>query len=246
MRRIADNHAEAVPSDCSAKTMADTLADDIIFGRLAPGAALREERLLERFGASRHVVREALLQLEGRKLIVRERNRGAAVRVMTADEVRDLHEVREMLQRHAALRIRLPIGDADFAVLAGIDAEFQACVAAHDLRGMHDANDRFHDALFGLCGNRHLQRLIRELLEVSYLVRTRGLDDAEDRAKAMSEHRAMLGLLRSTDNWALAELCVAHIRPRRDSYLEFLGTLDQTRRRRRSRAPSPIQAAKAR
>jgi DNA-binding GntR family transcriptional regulator len=214
--------------------MAAALEEDIIFGRLPPGTALREERLLERFGASRHVVRDALAQLEAKQVVVRTRNRGAVVRVLSAEEVRELHEVREVLQRQAALRIRLPVPPNDIAPIAAIQAEYEARLMDGDVRGTHDANDRFHDALFALCGNRHLQGLIRQLLHLSYLVRTRDAADAEDRAQAMAEHRLMVAQLHGTDGWALAELCVAHIRPRRDAYLAFLASLEKPRRRRAS------------
>lgn len=53
------------------------LRDNINFGRLAPGTRLVEDALLARFGGSRHFVRQALERLG---LVVKERNKGAAVR----------------------------------------------------------------------------------------------------------------------------------------------------------------------
>ena len=231
MKHIVDKDSGGIAGGSVARGIAAALEEDIILGRLPPGTALREERLLERFKASRHLVREALSQLEAKQVIVRARNRGAVVRTFSSDEVRELHEVREMLQRQAALRIRLPAAPAAIAPIAAIQAEYEAFLAEGDARGLHDANDRFHDALFGLCGNRHLQRLIRQLLHLSYLVRTRDLADINDRAQAVAEHRMMLAQLQGTDGWALAELCVAHIRPRRDAYLAFLADLEKPRRR---------------
>ncbi len=40
------------------------LEEDIIFGRFAPGARLVEDTLMARYGASRHFIRQALVQLE--------------------------------------------------------------------------------------------------------------------------------------------------------------------------------------
>ncbi|MGL4288130.1 MAG: GntR family transcriptional regulator, partial [Phreatobacter sp.] len=40
------------------------IEDDMIFGRLAPGARLVEDVLMARYGASRHFIRQALVQLE--------------------------------------------------------------------------------------------------------------------------------------------------------------------------------------
>lgn len=215
--------------------IAKAIEEDIVFGRLLPGAPLREEKLEERFGYSRHVIRAALGRLERIGIVTKERNRGAAVRTFSPQEVWEIHEVREMLQRQAALRIRLPAAEVDVARIEAIEAEYEQHLAAGDLRGIHDANDRFHDAVFGLCANHHLQALIKSLLALTYAVRTRSLADTEDRARARSEHRLIIGLLKSSDSWALAEMCVEHMRSRRDTYLAFLAAQKKPRRLRKVR-----------
>jgi DNA-binding GntR family transcriptional regulator len=62
---------------------------------------LGEEELAERLGASRHQVREGLARLARIGIVAKERNKGAAVRSFTPDEVRQIYEVREILQRQA-------------------------------------------------------------------------------------------------------------------------------------------------
>ena len=84
------------------------LEEDIIFGRFAPGSRLVEDTLMSRYGASRHFVRQALFQLERQGIVLREKNIGATVRFYSAEEVRQIYEVREMLTRQAALMIALP------------------------------------------------------------------------------------------------------------------------------------------
>jgi DNA-binding GntR family transcriptional regulator len=230
-------------SELAEARIAKEIEEDIIFGRLLPGEQLREETLLERFGASRHAIRCALGRLENLGIVVKERNRSAAVRTFSPAEVREIHEVREILQRQAALRIRLPASAEDIARIAQIEQEYENCLDAGDLRGIHDANDRFHDALFGLCGNRNLQDLIKKMLDMTYAVRSRSLADREDRAQARAEHRLMIDYLAGRDSWALAELCVMHMRSRRDAYLQFLATRETGRPRRRKGVTPPPDAA---
>ncbi len=67
-------------------TIAASLEKDIMFGRLGPQQRLVEEDPVMRFAAKRHVVREALAELERLSLIERVPNRGAVVRLYT-----DLH-----------------------------------------------------------------------------------------------------------------------------------------------------------
>jgi DNA-binding GntR family transcriptional regulator len=218
--------------------IAKAIEEDIVFGRLRPGQSLREEALEQRFGHSRHIVRAALARLERVGIVSRERNRGAAVRTFSPEDVVEIHEVREMLQRQAALRIRLPVPPEEVARIERIEAEYEQFLEAGDLHGIHEANSRFHDAIFALCGNHHLQALIRSLLDMTYAVRTRSLADPEDRARARSEHRLMIGFLRGTDSWALAEICVTHLRSRRDTYLEFLAAQKKPRRHASARRPA--------
>ena len=78
------------------------LQEDIVLGRLAPGARLVEEELAERFRTKRHVLREAFIELERFGLIERRRNRGASVRQLTLQDVSQIYAVREILERAAA------------------------------------------------------------------------------------------------------------------------------------------------
>src|SRR5438105_10165111 len=95
-------------ADPIASHIARALEGDIVFGRLRPGQKLPEEELAERFGATRHQVREALSRLERIGIVVKERNKGVTVRRFGIEEVGEIYEVREILQRNAALRIPLP------------------------------------------------------------------------------------------------------------------------------------------
>ena len=128
------------------------LEEDIIFGRFAPGSRLVEDTLMSRYDASRHFVRQALFQLERQGIVLREKNIGATVRFYSAEEVRQIYEVREMLTRQAALMIPLPAPPALIEQLSELQRQYCQGRRA-DLRGIHEANDAFHVALFSACGN---------------------------------------------------------------------------------------------
>jgi len=78
--------------------IADTLREDILRGDVAPGQALRQEELAERFGVSRLPVRDALLRLEAQGLVHVYPNRGAFVISLSADEVREIYDLRILLE----------------------------------------------------------------------------------------------------------------------------------------------------
>ena len=215
--------AGMLPSgDPAAEQIARMLERDIVLGRLKPGAKLREEDLAERFSASRHHVREGLGRLERVGIVVKERNRGVTVRRFNVDEVRQIYDVREILQRQAALRIPLPVPDAAVEWLRAINARYEAAVDADDLQLIHETNDLFHTELFRLCGNDLLLQLVKNYMDLTYAIRGSAFGDPEHLETSRRHHRIMLELLAGTDAWALSQICVDHIQPTKALYLSML------------------------
>jgi len=201
-------------------SIARAIEEDVIFGRLAPGTRLTEDTLLARFAVTRHFARQALVQLEGMGIVVRERNRGATVRSLTPKQVQEIYAVRELLQRQAALWIPLPAPDSLIAELNAIHAEHGRHIEAGFLRGVHETNDRFHLVLFGACGNGHLVQSIELYMRLSLPVRANSMASTEALKVSHEHHRLMIDMLKGRDNWVLAQLCVDHLQPSKQRYLD--------------------------
>ena len=196
------------------------LEEDIIFGRLAPGARLVEDNLMARYGASRHYIRLALVQLERNGVARREKNIGATVRSYSADEVRQIYEVREMLTRQAVLRISLPAVPELIEGLRAIQAAYVRHAEAGNLTGIHETNDAFHITLFSACGNSYLVRTLQDYMGLTLPMRAKNLADRDGLALSRRQHDIMIELLQQTDGWALAQLCVDHMQYSKADYLE--------------------------
>ena len=80
----------------------------ILGGSLQPGERLNEKALAERFGVSRGPVREALQLLRGEGFVFFTQNRGARVRPIDQDFIRDINEIGVLIEpaRQPALRLR--------------------------------------------------------------------------------------------------------------------------------------------
>jgi len=200
-------------------SIARALEEDIIFGRLAPGTRLTEDTLLARFAVTRHFARQALVELESMGVVVRERNRGATVRSLSPRQVQEIYAVRELLQRQAALWIPLPAPDSLIDELNAIHIEHGQHIEAGFLRGVHEANDRFHLTLFGACGNDHLVQSIELYMRLSLPVRANSMASTEALRISHEHHRLMIEMLKGQDNWVLAQLCVDHLQPSKARYL---------------------------
>ncbi len=74
----------------------------IFRGSFPPGTKLVESELADLYGVSRGPIREALIYLEQEHLVVREPRRGAFVRGVTEDDVREIFGLRQVLENYAA------------------------------------------------------------------------------------------------------------------------------------------------
>jgi DNA-binding GntR family transcriptional regulator len=199
------------------------LEEDIIFGRFAPASRLIEDTLMSRYGASRHFVRQALFQLERQGIVLREKNVGATVRFYSSEEVRQIYEVREMLTRQAALMVPLPAPPELIEQLSELQRQYCAKADAQDLRGIHEANDAFHLALFSACGNPYLVRSLQDYMNLTLPMRAKNLADQQGLALSRRHHDLMIELLGGRDGWALAQLCVDHMQASKRDYLGRIG-----------------------
>lgn len=83
------------------ESVLELLRGAILAGALAPGRRLKQEELAKAVGVSRIPIRSALMQLESEGLVLFHPNRGAVVRSLTADQLREIFEIREVLETFA-------------------------------------------------------------------------------------------------------------------------------------------------
>ncbi len=198
---------------------------DIVLGRLYPRERLVEEALTKRFETTRHVIRQALNELVSAGLLVHRANKGTTVCEYSAEEVGQLYQVREYLERQAALLIPLPVNDEDYLVLKRLCDKHSAAIDQEDMLRVIAANKEFHQALFRLCGNSFLANVIDEMAKKANLIRFASSIDLNLLKQARDEHFQILEALRTSDNTALSEICVSHLQPSRQKYLEKRGHL---------------------
>ena len=85
----------------------------IVNGRLKPGDKLKLDRMKQEYGASVTTLREILNRLAVEELVAAEGQRGFRVAAVSDEELRDLTELRILLETHA-LRQSIAAGDLDW------------------------------------------------------------------------------------------------------------------------------------
>ncbi|MFC7405736.1 GntR family transcriptional regulator [Georgenia alba] len=204
-------------------SLLEQLEEEIVLGLRYPRERLVEDDLMRDFGAKRHVVRSALVELENRGLVERRPNVGAFVKAHTAKEVRDLYAVRELLETHCASLIQVPVSQDRVEELLEIQQQHDDAIAAEDLRAVVRANTAFHQALFALADNDVLVAAIRRHAQMAYPIRSVTVTSPEFLSRSRDEHWQMIRALQDGDTAGLAEVCRAHLLPSRDAYLRRLG-----------------------
>ncbi|MGO4739875.1 GntR family transcriptional regulator [Bosea sp. 2KB_26] len=201
------------------RLVADALEEEIVLGWLLPRERLIEEDIAARLEVKRHVVREALAELERVGLVERVPNKGAAVRLLEPHEVRQIYSVREALETLAAEQLPLPAGPEILSRLKAIQEVHAAAVADADARAAFRANMAFHETLFAACGNAHLVELIQMMAQKVHGARSITAASPSHLALACAEHWAMIAALEAGDRARLVQLCRDHLGPSRDAYI---------------------------
>jgi len=207
------------PSTHQVREIVKVLEEQIVLGWLMPRERLVEEKLTAQFACKKHVVREAIFELERVGLVEHVPNKGATVRLLSPDEVRQIYSVREALEVLAAEQIPLPGSPALIAELTAIQNRHTEAVAAKDYRAAFHANMDFHQCLFAACGNPYLAEMIRNSAHKVHGARFYTSASEPHLIRARDEHRAMIRALEDGCRDNLVDLCRTHIGPSLDAYL---------------------------
>ena len=197
------------------------LEEEIALGQLAPRERLVEEEIAERFGVKRHVIRQALADLETMGIIVRQPNRGAAVRDYGIQEVEQLYLVRALIERRAAELIGLPVEKSVIDKLQKIQDRHSAAAEKGDLRKVFRENLLFHKTFFAICGNAPLVEVIEQMALKTHAIRSYSIGDPALLKVVRDQHQRMINLLSAPDKKALVDVVVEHIQPAKDAYLRL-------------------------
>ncbi|WP_170985241.1 GntR family transcriptional regulator [Roseomonas sp. AR75] len=181
----------------------------IVQGALAPGAKLTVAALSARLGVSATPLRAALRLLEGEGLVESHPHRGAWVRVLAPQDIRNLYRL-----RGAVLGLLVPdvvrhVSDADLEALSALDERFRDAARAGDGVGAMAANQDFHRALLALARNPDAAAVMDRSWALVEALRLRLGFGPGRLARSAESHRALLAALRARDAKTATKLMIA-------------------------------------
>ena len=197
------------------------IADDIACGRLAPGSALDETSLADRFGVSRTPVREALRELAAAGLVEHRPHRGAVVVSLDAERLEAMFAVMAELEALCAAWAATSMTAAERAELGRMHDQAAELVRLGDVAAYREANDRFHEFVYAASHNPFLEETVlgvRRRVLPFRRAQFRGLGRL---AVSHAEHERVVHALQRGDKEAAARAMRAHLTSSGRSYSEF-------------------------
>lgn len=210
------------------KLVRDDMLALILKGVLKPGQRINEPDVASRLQVSRVPVREALRELESSGLVVSRKHSGVFVRQLDAVEIRDLYQLRGLLDGFAGrCAAGLPAARRE-PLLGLLDSAVQAMRQAAsdlDVPRYYAENLRFHWAIVESTGNRQLSDCYRGIVQKLHLSRLKNLAQDIGMQASVSEHVELVQALRDADASRCEALMAHHVG---DAYERLLqaGTMD--------------------
>jgi DNA-binding GntR family transcriptional regulator len=209
--KVVPSQIEAPASAGNAtQRIVDSITNAIADRRLMPGTKLSEQKIGDIFAVSRTVVRQAFNQLSRDRLVVLEPARGAFVATPTAEEARDVFEVRSILETAVTRQLCATITDAQIRQLREHLEQERAALNQAEVPGRTRLLADFHLVLARMLGNQVLVQMLGELLTRSSLVALMR-QSSQSAEESHDEHVAIVDAFERRDVKAAVRLVDKHL-----------------------------------
>lgn len=200
----------------------EAIRQAILSGLFAPGSRLTVDAVANRLGVSRTPVKEALVRLEREGLVRVVPRRGAFVAMLSAEEVLELYDLREVLDGLAARKAAERITPQELATLARYLRRADKCAATGDLTRYSDADLAFHQAVRQASKSPRLVEMLENLRDQTRLLMSTSILLEGRLQRSIEEHRRIYEALRRRDGPAAEEAARAHMRAARQAVEEYV------------------------
>jgi DNA-binding GntR family transcriptional regulator len=193
----------------------------ILSGVLPPGVITTETDLAEKLGVSRTPVRKTLARLEQEGFITNIQPKGYQVVEISSKDVRDIYELREILECHMVRETAKQLMPEDLAEMESALQAADQCLENGDYPGYVEYSRAFHHVLDRKHGNKWISGVLANLDEHVHRFWVSHLKSG--RAAALlshsNPHRLILEAIQEGD----IESAVARTREHMRLYLELGG-----------------------
>ena len=198
-------------------SIATELRTQLMAGKVRPGAELSQVELAERFGVSRIPIRDALRILAGEGLIEFEPNRGARAISLSTSEIREIYDIRLLLECDALRRSaeRMTADDLDEIDRVRHHAEIDAVTARWS-----EGDWAFHRALYEYAGRPRQLAMIEGLRRTCQLFVGAYASMPLKTPQWLDDHSGIVKHLRDGDREGAIAVLSSHLRAAADHLVD--------------------------
>ncbi len=199
-----------------------TLRKAILSGDLKPGEKLREVNLAQRMGVSRTPIREAIRMLELEGLVVMIPRRGAEVAGITRKDLKDMMEIRVVLDLLAIELACERRTEEQLERLEKVRLEFEENLGTSGLTKTAKLDESFHAIIVEMAGNEKLSQIVKNISDQIYRYRYETLKDESQYDDLKKEHLVMAEAIRDQKKETAMEVVRKHIERQENSITKKL------------------------
>lgn len=198
------------PEDAQEAQIVERIYEAVIDQRLAPGTKLSEASLCTAFGVGRMRIRRCLLILASREVVDLQPNRGAYVAQPSAQQAREIFEVRLAIEPSLARLAAERVKRSDAKTLQALLRKEAQAHEAGNRREAIRLSGQFHVALAQVADNSVMLRIVKDLVTRSSLIigmyGDPGFTNCRD-----DDHMAIVDALLVQDGAQAEQLMKAHL-----------------------------------
>jgi len=173
------------------------LSDAIFQGKLKPEERLVESKLAKVMKVSRTPVREAIIELQQKGLVVPSLPKGVKVAPLpTINDLSEFYDIRGVLRGLAARKAAKNITDKEIKELEENIEKMESLLSVNSIRRVSSLNLKFHKLIENCCDSKELIMLLDNLNKKSRENFAVIISRRERQMEAISEHKKIVSALK--------------------------------------------------
>jgi DNA-binding GntR family transcriptional regulator len=203
----------------------DRLLRAIVRREFPSGQPLRVDALADTFGVSRTPVLAAISRLAEFGLVEVRPRRGTFVTTITAQDVRELFDIRCLIELHSVKKVIHLASGQELMAVRDIGAELREFFSGDQYTDYHAFLERdmqFHSAIVTLAGNRRLVKMYDQVRILIELGRASAEKHMPGAGLTIQRHMAIVEALLARDTVRATEALERHTRESEEAILARL------------------------
>lgn len=185
------------------QTIYDDIRDRLQRGKLGAKGRLLDYEIADEYGCTRTPARQALLRLVSEGYL-QGTTRGFTLPTFSAEDIREIFEIRRLLEPHAASSVTALLTEHQHEELRKAYASAAEAIVRNDSLMLAQANIAFRSVWLGSLGNERLKDTIRRFADHVQLIRTTTLSNPS------TQHIVLEGLQRLMNGFLARDEILVH------------------------------------